>query len=80
MKKSHVAKIAYDGSCLTITLPKDAQWAGKDLRVKQFGSTLIVFPAASAWDMMASTFGKASADFLPDRNQPALKKTSNGSS
>lgn len=71
MKKRHVAKIAYDGSCLTITLPKDVQWAGKDLRVKQLGSTLIVFPAERAWDIMASTYGKASADFLADRQQPA---------
>lgn len=63
-------KIFKNGASQAVRLPKEFRLSGNDFRVRKVGDALLIFSAASAWDLMESTFGKASDDFLPDRGQP----------
>jgi antitoxin VapB len=65
------AKVFSNGASQAVRLPKEFRFNVKEVQIKRIGSALLLFPKGRAWDLMASTLGKADEDFLPERGQPA---------
>lgn len=65
------AKIFRNGGSQAVRLPKEFRFDTDEVCVKRVGSAVLLFPRNVAWNLLAGTIGKADADFLPQRRQPA---------
>jgi antitoxin VapB len=66
-----MAKVFRNGASQAVRLPKQFRFDTDEVCVKQIGKAVLLFPKDAAWDMMEAVIGKADADFLPHRRQPA---------
>ena len=68
-------KVFKSGNSLAVRLPKDYQVADKALYIRKFGSSLLLTPQKSPWELFEKSLGNFSADFFADgREQPAGQK------
>jgi antitoxin VapB len=67
-----IAKIFRNGASQAIRLPKEFRFEGDEVCVKRIGAAVLLFPKDAAWALTADALGQADADFMSDRNQPAV--------
>lgn len=65
------AKIFKNGRSQAVRLPKEFQMKGDEVYIKRLGTAIMLLPKKSPWDPFISALGKASDDFMSDREQPA---------
>jgi antitoxin VapB len=65
-----MAKIFKNGASQAVRLPKEFRFDVDEVCVKRVGSSLLLFPPGSEWDLMENALGKFDSDFMADRNQP----------
>jgi antitoxin VapB len=68
---SAIAKVIRDGDSQLVLLPKEFWFDDDEVRIKQIGPAIVIFPKDAAWDLRVSAVGKADDDFMRNRDQPA---------
>ena len=64
------AKVFKNGASQAVRLPKEFRFDADEVCIKRIGSAILLFPAKSAWDLMAHAIDNFDDDVLVDRNQP----------
>ena len=64
------ARLFQNGQSQAVRLPKEFRFSGKEVFIKKVGNATVLFPADNAWDILFSSLGQFSDDFMEDRNQP----------
>jgi antitoxin VapB len=64
------AKVFKNGASQAVRLPKEFRFDTDEVCIKRVGSAVVLFPKNSGWDFLSQIAGKASPDFMVDRNQP----------
>ncbi len=64
------ARVFRNGASQAVRLPKEFRFDADEVCIKRIGSAVLLFPKASAWDLMGQALGKADRDFMPRRRQP----------
>ncbi len=68
------AKIFQNGRSQAIRLPKEYQFAGKDVYVKKFNDVVILFSKTDPWASLVNSLEQFSDDYMDERNQPSPEK------
>ena len=64
------AKVFKTGRSQAIRLPKEYRFNVDEVIVNRVGETVVLYAPGKGWDLLASAYGKATPDFMQDRNQP----------
>jgi antitoxin VapB len=65
------AKVFMSGRSQALRLPKEFRFRGKEVCIKRIGSVVVLFDPRDRMKLFMGSLGKATADFLTDRAQPA---------
>ncbi len=68
------AKIFQNGRSQAIRLPKEYQFAGKDVYIKKFNNVVILFSKTDPWASLVNSLEQFSDDYMDERNQPSPEK------
>lgn len=64
------AKIFKNGKSQAVRLPKEFRFEGDEVYIKKVNNTVVLVPKGNPWERLFQSMGKASEDFMSDRNQP----------
>ena len=65
-----IAKLFKNGDSQAVRLPKEFRFAGSEVLIKRTGSAVVLLPKSKSWDMLLSSLGQFSEDFMERREQP----------
>jgi antitoxin VapB len=65
------AKVFQNGASQAVRLPKEFRFDVDEVCIRRVGSTVVLYPKDSQWDLLLGVIGKVDDDFMPDRGQPA---------
>lgn len=68
------AKLFQNGQSQAVRLPKEFRFEGGEVFIKRSGNAVVLIPLANSWDSLTSSLDQFSADFKPERDQPAQQK------
>lgn len=68
------AKIFTNGRSQAVRLPKDFRFADGDVFIKKIGNIVLLIPKNITWESWWENMEKAPADFMEERNQPAIQQ------
>jgi antitoxin VapB len=68
------ARVFKNGQSQAVRLPKEFRFAEDEVYIKKIGNVVLLLPKRDSWDTFVSSLGKFSADFLVEREQPAIQK------
>jgi antitoxin VapB len=63
------AKIFWSGRSQAVRLPKEFRFAGKQVRIRRHGQTVILEPLADDWSWLDAFPGKFDEDFIQAVNE-----------
>ena len=66
------AKLFKNGDSQAVRLPKEFRFTGTEVFVKRVGNAVVLLPKARSWDALIDSLAKFPADFMDDREQPAV--------
>jgi antitoxin VapB len=69
-----VAKIFQNGQSQAIRLPKAYRFDGSQVFVKRIGNAVVLIPEQHSWQTLFDSLDQFSADFMDEREQPALQQ------
>ena len=64
------AKVFKNGASQAVRLPKEFRFDSDEVCIKRVGSAVLLFPKATAWDLMGRAIDNFDEDFMAQRNQP----------
>jgi len=64
------AKIFMNGGSQAVRLPKEFRFDSDEVCIKRIGSAVVIFDPRDRRGLLESALGRASDDFLHNRNQP----------
>ena len=65
------AKVFNTGRSQAVRLPKEYRFDVDEVYVARLGQMVILYPPGKGWDLMASSLGHFTDDFMVERDQPA---------
>ena len=68
------AKLFMNGRSQAVRLPKDFRFEGDEVFIKKVGDAVILIPYHSPWSTLVDSLQLFSADFMEDREQPAIQE------
>ncbi len=68
------AKIFMNGKSQAVRLPKEFRFEGEEVFIKKEGNSVVLIPKKKSWENLFRAMGKASKDFMEERNQPPIQK------
>jgi antitoxin VapB len=68
-----IAKIFQNGQSQAIRLPKAYRFDGSQVFVKRIGNAVVLIPEQHSWQTLFDSLDQFSADFMDEREQPALQ-------
>lgn len=69
------AKVFKSGNSQALRLPKEFNTDEKQFYIRRIGSSLLLSPKASSWEMVTRSLTSFSDDYFEDgRNQPAIQQ------
>jgi len=69
-----IAKIFQNGQSQAIRLPKAYRFDGSQVFVKRIGNAIVLLPEQHSWQTLFDSLDQFSADFMDEREQPALQE------
>ncbi len=69
-----IAKIFQNGQSQAIRLPKAYRFDGSQVFVKRIGNAVVLLPEQHSWQTLFDSLDQFSADFMDEREQPALQE------
>lgn len=67
------AKLFQNGQSQAVRLPKEFRFQGDEVIIRRSGNTVVLIPTAHSWDVLVDSLDKFSADFMENRDQPAVQ-------
>lgn len=67
------AKLFMNGQSQAVRLPKEFRLPGTKVHIKRLGNAIILLPIDNPWENLINSLSHFSADFMEDRNQPAVQ-------
>lgn len=64
------AKLFMNGKSQAVRLPKEFRFEGEEVFIKKQGNSVILTPKGKPWENLFRAMGRASKDFMAERNQP----------
>lgn len=64
------AKLFMNGKSQAVRLPKEFRFEGKEVFIKKQGNGVVLIPKGKPWENLFRAMGKASKDFMNERDQP----------
>jgi antitoxin VapB len=71
-----LAKVFNTGRSQAVRIPKEYRFEGSDLIINRIGKTTMLNPKNDPWATLKMVAGKATKDFMSDRDQGALEERS----
>jgi antitoxin VapB len=68
------AKIFPNGRSQAVRLPKEYQFAAKEVYVNRVGNVVMLFPKKKGWEILAESLNHFTDDFMAERNQGKIEK------
>jgi antitoxin VapB len=68
------ARIFRNGKSQAVRLPKEFRFKDDHVFVKKSGNVVVLIPIKNSWDVLKSSLGKFSDDFMTGRKQPKIQK------
>ena len=65
------ARLFRNGRSQAVRLPQEFRFEGDRVFIKKAGNAVVLLPATRSWDSLVQSLDKFSADFMPQREQPA---------
>ncbi len=70
MNRLKKAKLFQSAGCQAVRLPKELQFEGGYVYIKQMGNAVILIPQEVFWALLVDNLDKFTDDFMENRNQP----------
>jgi len=70
MKKARLFK---NGGSQAVRLPKEFQFQGDIVYIKQLGNAVVLLPQVDPWQSLEDSLDQFSEDFMASRDQPELE-------
>ena len=67
------AKLFQNGQCQAVRLPKAFRLPGNEVYIKKVGNAIVLIPMDHPWDTLFASLTQFSADFMQERDQPAVQ-------
>ncbi|HEY1406083.1 MAG TPA: type II toxin-antitoxin system VapB family antitoxin [Spirochaetota bacterium] len=67
------AKLFINGRSQAVRLPKEYNFAGKDVIIQKAGEAVILFPHNKSWEIFLHGLNSFSDDFMSDRRPKDIK-------
>lgn len=67
------AKLFKNGQSQAVRLPKAYRFDGQEVIIRKIGETVMLTPIHEVWNEFRQSINDFSADYLSDREQPALQ-------
>ena len=64
------AKLFKNGGSQAVRLPKEFQFDGDLVYIKQLGNAVVLLPQIDPWKSLEESLGQFSEDFMVERDQP----------
>ncbi len=64
------AKIFKNGGSQAVRLPKEFQFDGEQVYIKQLGNAVVLLPQVDPWQFLEDSLDQFTEDFLASRDQP----------
>ena len=69
----NTAKLFINGRSQAVRLPKEFRFDGDEVFIKKVGDVVILIPYHTPWKTLEDSLQLFSADFMEDREQPAIQ-------
>ncbi len=67
------AKLFQNGQSQAVRLPKAFRLPGNEVYIKKVGNAIVLIPMDHPWDTLFASLTQFSADFMQERDQPAVQ-------
>ncbi len=67
------AKLFQNGQSQAVRLPKAFRMPGNEVYIKKVGNAIVLIPMDHPWDTLFASLTQFSADFMRERDQPAVQ-------
>ncbi len=67
------AKLFQNGQSQAVRLPKAFRLPGHEVYIKKVGNAVVLIPMDHPWDTLFESLTQFSADFMQEREQPAVQ-------
>ena len=64
------AKLFKNGGSQAVRLPKEFQFDGEYVYIKQLGNAVVLLPQVDPWQSLENSLNQFSEDFMTSRDQP----------
>ena len=64
------AKLFRNGRSQGVRLPREFRFEGDHVFLKRVGNGVLILPAKKSWEILISSLGQFSEDFMAERDQP----------
>lgn len=69
----NTAKLFMNGRSQAVRLPREFRFDGDEVFIKKVGDAVILIPYHAPWKALVDSLQLFSADFMEDREQPAIQ-------
>jgi len=67
------AKLFQNGKSQAVRLPKEFRFGSDRVYIKRVGNAVVLLPYQTPWNTLLDSLSLFSADFMNERNQPAIQ-------
>ncbi len=67
------AKLFQNGKSQAVRLPKEFRFGSDRVYIKRVGNAVVLLPYQTPWNTLLDSLSLFSADFMNERNQPAVQ-------
>lgn len=67
------AKLFQNGKSQAVRLPKEFRFGSDRVYIKRVGNAVVLLPYKTPWNTLLDSLSLFSADFMNERNQPAIQ-------
>lgn len=67
------AKLFQNGKSQAVRLPKEFRFGSDRVYIKRVGHAVVLLPYQTPWNTLLDSLSLFSADFMNERNQPAVQ-------